>query len=229
MSDYKVLDKGFVSLVDHMGSDLTVANAARVSFKKRREEFVYGKDVKGSDEKLINFLAQNNHWTPFGHCQVCLHLKVPLPIARQLMRSNVGIVYNETSRRYVTDEPEFYEPASWRQRPDGNIKQGSGSEMPVEENNAVRHAFHQAMQTAMTQYNWALHMGASPEMARMFLPQSMYTELWATLSLAAAARVVKLRVDPPAQFEVQEYGKAISEICGTLFPISWKALMGASE
>lgn len=222
-NSFKVLDKGFVALVDWMGSDLTVANAARVSFAKRRTEFVAG-DAKGSDENLLKFLAKHNHWTPFGHPQVQMHFKMPLNIARQFMRSNVGIVYNETSRRYVTDEPEFYEPEIWRKRPEGNIKQGSGE--PLENDMQLIYQDCQLVQHsgALRLYNMAIEEGVAPEMARLFLPQSMYTEFWATMSLAAAARVVKLRDEAHAQFEVQEYARAVSSICANLFPYSWKAL-----
>lgn len=222
-NDIPVLDAGFVKLVDWMGSDLSVANAARVSFKKRKTEFQPG-DGKGSDEKLIKFLADHDHWTPFGHVVVCLHMKMPLNIARQFMRSNVGIVYNETSRRYVTDEPEFYHPKEWRKRPEGNIKQGSGEAMSQIDQVTWKIEAAKLEEDAVALYSDALKAGMAPEMARMFLPQSMYTELWATMSLAAAARVVKLRDDSHAQFEVQEYARAISTICGRLFHHSWKAL-----
>jgi len=116
----EVLDKGHVEYIDHMGDDRTVANSARVSFASHKDSF----DEK--DEKLINYLAEHNHWTPFAHPQITLRVKAPIPIRTQFFKSKVGLVENEISRRYVSIEPEFYYP-KWRSKPDKSKKQGSGN------------------------------------------------------------------------------------------------------
>lgn len=245
MHKIDVLDKGFVALVDHMGSDLTVVNAARVSFRKRSDWDV-DCDCRGvvancmcprrlseKDSKLIQFLADHRHDTPFCHPQVQLHMKMPIFVARQWMRSGVGIrisepadgclevdmAFNETSRRYVQDEPEFYEPQQWRGKPIKGAKQGSHGvvawQCPLA---ADTHAI------ARAEYESRLAAGIAPEMARMCLPQSLYTEFWVTMSLMAASRVYLLRCDEHAQREVQEYANALMKIVAPLFPVSWKAL-----
>lgn len=222
-----VLDKGFVRLVDRMGTDLTVVNAARVSFSKK-SEWAHDVNDKGvpcnphlseRDAKLIKYLARHNHWTPFGHPQLTFHMKMPLFVARQWMRSNVGIVYNEVSRRYVDDAPEFYEPKKWRPRPDRSMKQGSGE-------GEVKVTFGETNPELLVRpYNDLLDQGVAPEMARMVLPQSMYTEFWMTASLAACARMFGLRVDSHAQYEVQCYAQSMGKLIEPLFPVSWAALV----
>lgn len=242
-----VLDKGSVTLLDHMGSDLTVVNAARVSFSKKSEMLVrhsdtgetmtvsallenhpYNRKIKEepflseADTKLIQYLAKHEHWTPFGHPQLQFHMKMPIFVARQFMRSNIGIVYNEVSRRYVDSPPEFYEPSEWRGRPPKSLKQGSSNE-PVPPglgaSNAVVSNF-----CSLEAYKHLLDDKVAPEMARMVLPLSTYTEFWATMSLAACARVVNLRSDAHAQKEIQAYAAAISSLVQPIFPISWEAL-----
>lgn len=240
MSTISVLDKGSVTLVDHMGSDLTVVNAARVSNEKRVDEFVdeahprfrelrLDKGMR-CDRKLISFLARNEHWTPFGHPQLQFHMKMPIFCARQFMRSNVGIVYNEVSRRYIDSPPEFYEPSEWRARPVGSVKQGSGASLeyiPESFSWADDCLGGDAEDACLVEYEKRLAAGVAPEMARMVLPQSTYTEFYATFSLAALARVVKLRQDSHAQWEIQEYARALSKLAEPLFPVSWKALTEA--
>jgi len=217
-TEVKVLDNGFVSLIDHMGSDLTVVNAARISFSKRSTS------LTDKDIGLINYLAKHNHWTPFAHPQVQLHIKLPLFVARQLMKSTVGVVYNEVSRRYVDEPPEFYFPDEWRSRPEGSVKQGSGS-MSMRDMRVRLNWFNQkAVHTALDQYKNLLQEGVAPEMARMVLPQNTYTELWMTASLSAVARVVGLRSKSEAQWEIQQYANAISQLVEPIFPHSWKAL-----
>lgn len=224
---YDVLDKGFVRVIDWMGDDLTGSNAARVSMRKQRDHFVSG-DERGSDEKLLKFLAQNDppHWTPYGHIQITFHFKMPVHIARQFMRSNVGIVYNETSRRYVQDAPEFYEPAYFRSRPEGGIKQGSGAPMGAEHQAKWQKRSLEFHGHCERLYNEAISDGMAPEMARCFFTVDYYTEFWATMSLMAAFRVVKLRIDPHAQKEVQDYAKAMDHLMMDMFPFAWKALNG---
>lgn len=216
-----------VDLVDHMGSDLTVVNAARVSFDKESELKPDG-DIKDSDWRLIHYLAAHNHWTPFGHCTATFRIKAPLFVARQLGKHQVGLVWNEVSRRYVDSEPEFYVPGSWRSRAP-NVKQGSGDASVIlwsmwdfdtgEEDIATHHS------DSLRLYQHLLAQGVCPEQARMVLPQSMYTEWYWTGSLAAFARVCKLRLDPHTQKETQEIAKMISDHMADLFPVSWKALL----
>jgi len=200
-----------VELVDHMGSDLSVVNAARVSFAKVHTEF----DEK-SDTKLINYLAKHNHWSPFGHASMQFHIKAPVFVARQLVKHQVGLTWNEVSRRYVDTEVEFYEPTEWRLAAE-NKKQGS-SEETVKYNLAPAHRF------AKECYENMLNMGIAPEMARMVLPQSMMTEWYWSGTLYAFARVCNLRCKPDAQKETQNVGWDIDKYARKLFPASWRAL-----
>ncbi len=207
-------------LIDHMGSDLTVVNAARVSFKNRHDKLDPEKDTK-----LINYLAEHDHWTPFAHCMATFHIKVPIFVANQLKRHQIGLALNEVSRRYVNDEPEFYWPDDWRLRPD-NIKQGSGDEVLDGASRVVLNLDCRALENAaLTIYKDMNDMSVAPELARMILPQNMYTEWYWTGSLAAFARICKQRLDPHAQKETREMAIQISEQMEQLFPVSWKALL----
>lgn len=161
--------------------------------------------------------------TPFGHPQITLHMKMPIFVARQFMRSNVGVVYNEVSRRYVDTPPEFYEPKEWRGRPEKSIKQGSGDALNAGAQ-VDAHTMYGVRRETLQAYNTMLQAGVAPEMARMVLPLSTYTEFWATMSLAAAARMYKLRINPHAQWEIQEYARAMGELIKPVFPVSWDAL-----
>ena len=211
-----------VELVDSLGSDLTVANAARVSFKKHKDAW------DGSDERLIKYLAQHGHWTPFGHPQVQLRVSAPIFVARQLVKHQVGLVWNEVSRRYVDDEPAFYMPGSegWRGRPEDK-KQGSSGKIQI----LLQLEKDIAMTTVHCKhlYQELLEQGVAPEQARMILPISMYTEWYWTGSLSAFARVCNLRMEPDAQEETQEIARQIDEICAKLFPVSWKYLVQYRE
>jgi thymidylate synthase (FAD) len=200
-----------VELIDHMGSDLSIVNAARVSFAKLHEEF----DEK-SDTRLINYLAKHNHWSPFGHASMQFHIKAPVFVARQLVKHQIGLTWNEVSRRYVDTEVEFYEPTEWRLAAE-NKKQGS-SEETVKYNLAPAHRF------AKECYENMLNMGIAPEMARMVLPQSMMTEWYWSGTLYAFARVCNLRCKPDAQKETQNVGWDIDKYARKLFPVSWRAL-----
>ena len=218
-----VLDVGFVQYVDHMGSDIDVANAARVSFHK---ESVLEKDgsLSERDAKLIRYLARHNHFTPLAQVNLKLRIKLPIFVARQLMRSNIGIVWNEVSRRYVDTPPEFYIPKEWRSRPEGGLKQGSGKGIkysPLYEYGVEKYA--------LSEYNNMLKKGVAPEMARMVLPQSTYTEVIGNFTLAALARVCALREDSHAQVEIQRYARAMGEIAKEYFPVSWEALTGGTN
>ena len=213
-----VLDRGFVQYVSHMGDDLTVANAARVSFNKVSEKFV------DKDAKLIQYLAKHNHWTPFAHPQITLRVKAPISIRTQLFKHKQGFVENEISRRYVSDEPEIYHPR-WRTSPTNGAKQGSEDFLKFgDDYNNCNTVYDLAVQQAMFAYNTLLAKGIAPEQARFILPQGTYTEWWWTGSLAAYARVCKLRSDSHAQWEIQQYASAFSAIISPLFPVSWSAL-----
>ena len=212
-----------VKLIDYMGSDLSVVNAARVSFSKTSEwesmPFAVG-PVEGllseGDERLIKYLAKHNHWSPFGHASMQFHIKAPVFVARQLVKHQVGLVWNEVSRRYVDDEVEFYEPKEWRLAAE-NKKQGSSDEtVPF----SVASTYQWTKQT----YENLLNAGVAPEMARMVLPQSMYTEWYWSGTLYAFARVCNLRCKPDAQVETQMVADQIDELAKTLFPNSWEAL-----
>ena len=209
-----------VELVDHMGSDLTVVNAARVSFGKRKKEFTEG------DKKLIAFLAKHGHWSPFGHCSLQFRIKAPVFVARQLVKHQIGLTWNEISRRYVDYEPEFHEVDKWRGRAEDK-KQGSDEENTVEWINHKQStdALKQQVENiALKNYNTMLEAGVAPEQARMILPQSMMTEWYWSGTLYAFARVCNLRCASDAQYETRIVANLINEECGKLFPISWTEL-----
>lgn len=203
-----------VEYVDHMGSDLTVVNAARVSFNKHKEEF------DESDSKLIKYLASHNHWTPAAHPQITLRMKAPVFIRTQCFKHKQGFVENEVSRRYVDDMPTFFYPSSWWGKPVGNAKQGSSEE----EIKGYDDPYDVLVKFCLTQYESMIEAGVAPEQARMVLPQSMYTEWYWTGSLAAYARFYKQRSDPHAQKEIQDLAQMVGDIIQPLFPVSWEAL-----
>ena len=150
-------------LIDVMGTDLTVVNAARVSFGKKKEKFEEG------DEKLITYLAQHNHWSPFGHCMLQFHIKAPIFVARQLVKHQVGLVWNEISRRYVDTVPEFYKVDKWRGQP---IDKKQGSDGEVEKQGSCYHSKQMVENNARIAYNNLLDAGVAPEQARMVLPEA---------------------------------------------------------
>ena len=194
-----------VELIDRMGGDLTVANSARVSYAKQVYKF------KESDEELVAFLAREDHWTPFAHVQVQFRIKAPVFVARQLVKHQVGMVWNETSRRYVDTSPEFHSPEGWRKRAP-NKKQGSLLETFTgidEERWDTK--YWGLMETCKTIYDNMIASGIAPEQARMILPQSMMTEWIWTGSLVAFARVVKLRSSSDAQYECQQIANRIKK------------------
>lgn len=203
-----------VELIDSMGSDLSVVNAARVSFHKFHTEITEG------DAKLINYLAKHNHWTPFAHCFLSFRIKAPIFVARQLVKHQVGLAWNEVSRRYVDEEPEFFVPDYWRGRAE-NVKQGSSKEEVMGADAVLTVVLYKTLDA----YNELLRLGVAPEQARMVLPQNMMTEWIWSGSLAAFARVCRLRLDPHAQAETQEIAQMIANSIPRGFEHSWKALM----
>ena len=211
-----------VTLVDHMGSDLTVVNAARVSFAKVHEEF----DEK-NDSKLIRYLAKHDHWSPFGHASLQFHIKAPVFVARQLVKHQVGLTWNEVSRRYVDMEPEFYTPDVWRGVAE-NKKQGSSEEeIDINPHGRVVDEYQTVLRSAKWTYEHLLDLGVCPEQARMVLPQSMMTEWYWSGTLYAFARVCNLRCKDDAQKETQDVGWNIDKHARELFPACWSALRDA--
>ena len=220
-----------VTLIDHMGSDLTVVNAARVSFNKESSweaipEAGPVRDLlKETDERLITYLAKHKHWTPFAHTSLQFRIKAPIFVARQLGKHQVGLVWNEISRRYVDYEPEFYYPEYWRGKADDK-KQGSSDEkIDVNPYRLMGDHYKQAIRTCSWTYQELLRKGVAPEMARMVLPQSMFTEWYWTGSLVSFARVCSLRSKADAQKETSEVSSMIEIQCAKCFPSSWQALM----
>ena len=217
-----------VTLIDHMGDDASVVNAARVSFgKKIDRNYDMGTLVlTNKDIKLINYLAAHNHWTPFAHTSITLHIKAPFPIRTQFFKHKVGFVENEISRRYVDDIPtEIFRP-DWSGRPTNSIKQGSGDSLPEQARNNATMAYDLAIDLALQSYQTLLAIGVAPEQARFVLPQGVYTEWYWTGSLAAYARFVNQRSSSYAQKEIQVYAEMIKKIMFDLFPVSSAALTG---
>ena len=199
-----------VEIIDIMGNDLSVVNAARVSYAKVKEQF------DDSDDKLIKYLAEHNHWSPFGHCSMQFHIKAPIFVARQLVKHQVGLVWNEVSRRYVDDEPEFYIPEKWRLKADDK-KQGSSEE-------TIEYNINGSIEYVKQTYDNLLKAGVAPEMARMVLPQNLYTEWYWSGTLMAFARVCNLRCAKDTQWETQQIANQIHYEAKQLFPTSWKYL-----
>jgi len=204
-----------VNYVAHMGDDLMVANAARVSFDKHKETFDEG------DEKLLKYLAAHNHWTPYAHPQITLRMKAPIFVRTQCFKHKQGFVENEVSRRYVDDAPEFLIPDEWRGRPTQGAKQGSAGTIDAK---WLKIDYQDLLEQVLAIYEDMIEAGVAPEQARMVLPQSMYTSWYWTGSLAAYARFYKQRIDPHAQKEIQDLAKMVGEIIQPIFPVSWKAL-----
>lgn len=209
-----------VELLDVFGSDLTVVNAARVSFAKESTEF------SEQDGKLVRYLAKHHHVSPFFHPQIRFRLKMPIFVAREWFRHTVGFARNEVSRRYVDSDPEFFVPDGLRAR-DKNLKQGSKEEL-VEENDRLLKAMRVWNEASLQYYKALLEEGVCPEQARMILPQSMITEWIETASLAAYARLCGLRLDPTAQKEIRDIAEQVSELIRARFPVSWAALIDAA-
>lgn len=207
-----------VELLEVFGNDLTVVNAARVSFAKESHEMTL------ADEKLINYLAKHNHNSPFFHPQIRFRLKMPIFVAREWYRHQIGFARNEVSRRYVDSPPECWVPDvdDLRQR-DKNLKQGS-KDTPVEGADYLHMIVKNHTDGCVSLYNHLLQQNVAPEVARCILPQSMMTEFIETGSLAAYARLYGLRNDSHAQKEIRVYAQKVGDLLSAKFPISWKAL-----
>lgn len=221
-------------LLSVMGSDLTVVNAARVSFDKESDwEFTdHDKSLVVPDRKLIDYLASHGHWTPFAHPQISFRVYAPIFVARQLQKHQIGLAWNEVSRRYVDSEPVIFIPDTLRKRAE-NIKQGSTDEQLewawVDGDYRANHYdlveyTKDAAKDAVVFYNKMLRWGICPEQARMILPQSMMTEWIWTGSLAAFARVCNQRLDSHAQRECGPVARDIAKALEDNFPVSWEAL-----
>ena len=207
-------------LVNSMGGDLTVVNAARVSFNS------HSKELNRKDERLISFLAKHGHWSPFAHVILQFRMKAPIFVARQLVKHQVGLTWNEVSRRYVDTNIEFYKPKVWRKAAE-NVKQGSSDESSGWERWGSRiEKTMNSTQLALAEYEDAIASGVCMEQARMLLPQSMMTEWYWTGSLIAFARIVKQRTHSTAQLETQEVALLIKKALDEKETIthSWRAL-----
>ena len=218
-----------VTYIDHMGSDLTVVNSARVSFGKKSEYIYSGVDTNGPPEKalhqrdvkLIRYLAKHKHLSPFGHAFASFHVKAPIFVARQLVKHKF-LRWNEISRRYVDDEPEFYVPEVWRGRSEDKKQGSDGVVYPKTEVDFNDY-------TALRIYNELLESGVAPEQARMVLPQSIMTEWYWSGSLDAFADMCNLRLKDDTQHETTLVAEQIDQHMLELFPISWEALVYEDE
>lgn len=220
-----------VELMCHSGSDLLVVNAARCSFGKESEwEYVPHEEIadcevqvlSDKDKKLINYLAREKHVLPFRHPQITLRIKVPIFLARQIGKHQVGMSWSEESRRYVTTEPEFFWPDKWRKKAD-NVKQGSSDE-EVDNAEMWGAAAQEHKKNLVSFYNAAIEAGMAPELARMILPQNMYiTAVW-TGSLLSFYQMYKLRAEAHAQREARDFAEMVKDVVAPLYPESWKAL-----
>ena len=200
-----------VTYIDHMGSDLSVVNAARVSFGKTHKAMTEG------DTKLIHYLAKHKHMSPFGHAFASFHVKAPIFVARQLVKHKF-LRWNEISRRYVDDDPEFYIPDQWRGRADDK-KQGSGTALADQDIHIGT-----TQRIVFMLYESMLKKGVCPEQARMVLPQNTMTEWYWSGSLDAFADMCNLRCKEDTQFETSQAAQCISQAMSNLFPLSWEAL-----
>jgi thymidylate synthase (FAD) len=211
-----------VELEDHMGKDLSVVNAARVSFAKRKTV------LDEADEKLVAYLARHDHWSPFAHTCLSFRVTAPIFVARQLAKHQVGAAWNEESRRYIDDEPTVYYPDAWRERAE-NVKQGSGGTLHAGNAFLTDIVYQTAVGDALRAYQTLLKRGVAPEQARMVLPQATMTSWVWTGSLLFFARVCQLRLDDHSQKETRDVAVQIAKHCRKKFPVSWAALMEGTE
>jgi thymidylate synthase (FAD) len=221
-----------VELIDSMGSDLSTVNSARVSFDKESDwdiiEHTGGNtkvigELKQGDKKLIKYLADHKHLTPFRHNAIQIRCHAPIFLARQLGKHQAGLSWNEVSRRYVDSAPEFFVPDEWRMKPDGSIKQGSGDSHL--DSQLWSNAYKEVSEQSLWFYKDMLRDGIAPEMARMVLPQSMMTSWYWTGNLLSFAHVYKERIAEGAQLEAQWFAQELDAVIRPLFPASWESLV----
>src|SRR5690625_4115543 len=226
MTKINVLNRGYIRLRDVMGDDRTVANAARVSFDRRTEE------LDERDERLIAFLAREGHDSPFRHTSLQFEVYAPLMIARQWWKYAIGSdhvmdAWNESSRRYITENEEFYIPSAdeWRSYPD-DVKQGSGEPIEEYKGDSYSRALELQVKRGERLYNEAMADGIAPEQARLFLPAyGMYVRWYWTASLQSVAHLIKQRTADDAQYEFRLYAEAVRELAKERFPVSLEALL----
>lgn len=227
MQKIDVLDHGYVRLVDHLGNDLSVVNAARVSYDKESLEF------NNKDDRLINFLWRERHTAPFRHAVIQLEVYAPLMIARQWFKYSVASAHlddqqgwNESSRRYVTEEPTFYIPGKneWREAP-ANSKQGSGEQVDPRIGEIFTEELDRFIEEGLSNYDRLMQMGVCAEQARLFLPAyGMYVRWRWTTSLSGVLHLLDERLEHDAQFEFQQFAKAVRDLTEPLFPSTFKAV-----
>ena len=225
-----VLDKGFIEVIDYLGNDLTVANSARVSFGKRKNEY----DER--DRVLVKFLAENKHWSPFRHLVVQFHVKAPEFVMRQWYKHVVGIettsnsstkdhAWNEISGRYVP-VADFYRPSNWRRQSDDNKQASEGS---IENQEVASKLFDESMSALIDTYEKLLELGVAKEQARIMLPLNQYTEVYWTASFQAIMNYIELRDEPTAQWEIRQYAIAMKELVVILYPETVKIWLEVLE
>ena len=217
----QVLDKGFIEVVDSLGSDLTVVNSARVSFGKRKTKF------DKSDERLVRYLAKYKHYSPFRHLQVQFHVKAPEFVMRQWYKHVVGIettsnssakdhAWNEISGRYVPVE-EFYVPEVWRKQSEDN-KQASEGVLDDLQQKRMSSVFNEYMRQVEMAYDRMIDAGIAKEQTRIILPLNQYTEVYWTASFQAIMNFIELRNEKTSQIEIQEYAKSMLDLMHQTFP-----------
>jgi thymidylate synthase (FAD) len=236
VSIVQVLDRGYVRLVNHMGSDLTVVNAARVSYAKQSLE------MNDRDIRLIKFLAREGHTSPFRHAIAQFEVYAPLMVARQWWKYVVGSAHyegtgdsleawNESSRRYITEDPTFYIPKAdeWRSKPE-NSKQGSGDPIAWELGEKLTKELMEYVESGISKYEAALSDGVCAEQARLFLPSyGMYVRWYWTASVQSVAHFLSQRLEHDAQKEIQDYAKAVLELIKPIFPVSLEQFLTSND
>jgi thymidylate synthase (FAD) len=232
-----VLDKGYVRLVDQLGSDLSVANAARVSYDKESKLREDG-SLTIADQKLISFLWKEKHTSPFRHAAVTFEVYAPLVVARQWWKYAVASTHiddqngwNESSRRYITENEEFYIPKGneWRSKPE-NSKQGSGDPLVSDIGGYFTNKLWDTVESGKKLYDKALEAGIAPEQARLFLPAyGMYVRWRWTVSLHGVLTFLEQRLPSDAQREIQDYAKAVKELTQESFPETYRIVLGETN
>lgn len=211
-----ILDKGHIIILDTMGTDVSIINAAKISYNKHMKH----KKLVKTDKNLLDHMAKNGHWTPFSHVSVQLHIKMPIFIARQWFKSSIGFSRNEVSRRYINNEPEFYLP---------NYLITDTDKKTPDNTDFLLNDIDLHFQKSLRLYDKLITEDITPGQAKIILPQSMYTEFIETGTLAAYARLYKLRITQNAQFEIQEYAKGLDKLLKNIFPEAWKVLKKYTE